>query len=440
MYQAELETMSRDELSALQSTRLSAAVRRAYDRVPFYRTRMDERGVAPEDIQSIADVWKLPFLTKKDFRAEYPFGLFSAPRSDIVRFHASSGTKGKPTLVGYTKADLAVWSDLMARALVTAGASPADTIHVAYGYGLFTGGLGFHAGVERLGATVIPASGGQTARQAMLLQDLRPEGLVCTPSYAMAIADAIRDSGADPSQLGLRYGIFGAEPWTDAIRSNLEKTFHIKACDVYGLSELMGPGVSIECQEAQNGLHIAEDHFFAEVINVDTGEPAAPMEGGELVLTALTKEGMSVVRYRTGDMVYLDVRPCVCGRTHARMSRVLGRLDDMLIIRGVNVFPSEIERVVVAREELSSHYVIYVDKQEHLDVLEVHVEVQPEYGSLAGQVVTGLVAEHRAPGLAADVAQELRDVLGLGIGVRLVPPGTLPRSEGKAVRLVDRRK
>ncbi|MFX4301704.1 phenylacetate--CoA ligase family protein [Alicyclobacillus tolerans] len=436
MFEPQVESMSRDELADLQSRRLRQLVQRAYEKVPFYRRKMESRGLVPQDIRSIADIRYLPTLQKSDMREQYPFGLFSAEREEIARFHASSGTKGKPTLVGYTAHDLQVFANLLARSLVTAGATPQDTIHVAYGYGLFTGGLGFHAGVEHLGATVVPASSGQTVRQVTLMQDLRPQGICCTPSYAMTLADVMLQHSIQPKSLGIRYGIFGAEPWSESMRKQIEDIYGLTACDVYGLSELMGPGVAIECFEEQNGLHLAEDHFYAEICHPDTGDPVPESEYGELVLTALSKEAMAIIRYRTGDITRLKSEPCSCGRTHRRMERLLGRRDDMLVVRGVNVYPSEIERVILECPELSAHYQIRRVYQGHLEQLEVHVEVAD---SSAASVELAAAASFKSDAFSRQVAEKLYNTLGIKVEVKICPPGTLPRSEGKAVRLVEER-
>jgi phenylacetate-CoA ligase len=436
MYQPEIETMSREELRRLQSERLVETVHRVYARVPFYRRLFDEHGVRPEDIRGVDDVVKLPFTRKKDFRDQYPFGLLAVDRREVVRVHGSSGTKGKPTLVAYTRRDIENWSECVARAIVTAGGRPGDIFHVIYGYGLFTGGLGFHYGAERLGMTVVPVSGGNTPRQITLIEDLRPRGIAGTPSYVLNIAETMRQMGKDPAAAGIEYGIFGAEPWSEEMRRTLERTLGLKAIDVYGLSEVIGPGVAIECIEAQDGLHVAEDHFLVEVVDPATGDPLPPGEVGELVFTSLTKEALPVIRYRTGDVASLIPERCCCGRTHWRMSRIKGRIDDMLIIRGVNVFPSELEAVVLTVPELAPHYQVVVDRVGTLDTITLLAEVTEAFAAGIG----GFHLEHEAvAGLTRRVAEQLRHALGVTTEVRLCPPGELPRSEGKAVRVIDRR-
>lgn len=436
MYQPELETMPREALRRLQSERLVETVQRVYERVPFYRRLFDHHGVKPEDIRSVDDVVKLPFTRKKDFREQYPFGMLAVDRTEVVRIHGSSGTKGKPTIVGYTRRDIENWSECVARAIVTAGGRPGDVFHVIYGYGLFTGGLGFHYGAERLGMTVVPVSGGNTPRQVTLIEDLRPRGIAGTPSYVLNIAETMRQMGKDPAASGVEYGIFGAEPWSEEMRRTLEQAFGLKAMDVYGLSEVMGPGVAIECIEAQEGLHVAEDHFLVEVIDPTTGHPLPPGATGELVFTSLTKEALPVIRYRTGDVASLIPEPCRCGRTHVRMSRIKGRIDDMLIIRGVNVFPSEMEAVVLNIEELAPHYQVVVDRVGTLDTITLLAEVTEAFAGAIGD----FHPEHEAVlRLTHRVAEALKHTLGVTTEVRLCRPGELPRSEGKAVRIIDKR-
>jgi phenylacetate-CoA ligase len=391
IFQPELETMPRADLERLQ------------------RERLRERfGVELEALT------EQPFRVKADLRDAYPFGLLRVPRDECVRIHASSGTRGKATIVAYTRNDLALWADCCARAIAAAGGGPGTLVHVAYGYGLFTGGLGFHYGAERIGCTVVPASSGNTPRQVQLLEDLGAEILCCTPSYALTIADHVEDVG----RLKLRAGLFGAEPWTERIRGAIEESLNLCALDVYGLSEIVGPGVAAECLEGLGGAHVNEDHFLVETIDPDTGEPVGDGETGELVFTTLTKEAMPLLRYRTGDLASVTREPCSCGRTFARMSRILGRTDDMLIIRGVNVFPSEIERVLLSVEGIAPHYQLVVDRRERLDELTVQVE--------------GSVDE-------APVREQLERALGLSARVEIVEPGTIPRSEGKALRVLDRR-
>lgn len=432
----EIETLPRHELEKLQVTRLKDTLERVYHSVPFYRQALDEARVTPDVITSMADLRRLPFTRKSDLRNHYPFGLLAVPMDQVVRFHASSGTKGKPTVVAYTKGDIARWSRVVARAVACAGGRPGDRFHNAYGYGLFTGGLGLHYGVEELGAAVIPVSGGNTPRQVRLIQDFSPRGIAGTPSYVLNIAEEMRQMGVNPRETSLEYGILGAEPWSEALRQEIEDTLAIKAMDIYGLSEVIGPGVAMECIEAQNGLHIAEDHFLPEIIDPETAEPLPYGETGELVFTSLTKEAFPVIRYRTGDIASLNPEPCVCGRTLVRMSRIKGRLDDMLIIRGVNVFPTEIEYVLLQIPEVAPYYQVVVEHVGVLDSLEVHCEVTPEY---FGQVGTVQAGHPQADGLRNQVLNRLKSDLGISVGVHIHPPGTLARSEGKAVRIVDRR-
>lgn len=430
------ETASRSDLEALQLDRLKKTVQHMYDHVPFYRQEMEKAQVKPSDITSLEDLVRLPFMKKHHLRDNYPFGLIAVPLDQVVRFHASSGTRGKPTVVAYTKGDIERWSRVVARAIACAGGRPGDRFHNAYGYGLFTGGLGLHYGIEELGAAVIPVSGGNTPRQVLVIQDFTPRGISGTPSYVLNIADEMRKMGLDPRKTSLEYGILGAEPWSEALRQEIEEALAIKAMDIYGLSEVIGPGVAMECIEAQNGLHIAEDHFLPEIVDPKTGLPLPYGETGELVFTSLTKEAFPVVRYRTGDIASLNPEPCICGRTLVRMSRIKGRLDDMLIIRGVNVFPTEIEYVLLQVNEIAPHYQVVVDHQGALDTLEVHCEVTPEYFAEVGS----LEADHaRSNALRQKVLHMLRSELGISVGVHVHKPGVLPRSEGKAVRIVDKR-
>ncbi len=432
MFDREAETMPRARLDALQAERLRATVARVAATVPFYHERFADAGVDAAAITAPADVARLPFTRKGDLRDNYPFGLFAVPRERIVRLHASSGTKGKPTVVGYTAADIALWAACCARALACAGVRPGDVVHNAYGYGLFTGGLGLHYGAEALGATVVPASGGNTPRQLLLLQDFAARALCCTPSYALNIAGALAQAGLDRTALALEVGVFGAEPWTAELRRRLETSLGIAALDIYGLSEVMGPGVAMECAEGREGLHIWEDHFLPEVVDPASGEPLPDGRFGELVLTTLTKEAMPVIRYRTGDLTALHAEPCACGRTHRRMARLVGRTDDMLIVRGVNVFPSEIERVLLAVPELAPHYQVTVDRRQALDTLEVEVEVTDEQRALLDDL-------DRLATLRGAVNTALDQALGISTDVVLHPPDTLPRSEGKAQRVFDKR-
>jgi phenylacetate-CoA ligase len=424
------ETLPREELKALQLNRLKAVVDRVYHLVPFYRRRLDQTGVKAEDIHTLDDLERLPFTTKQDIRDNYPFGLFSVPMDQVVRIHASSGTTGKPTPVAYTQRDLITWSELIARTLAAGGVHRGDIVHVAYGYGLFTGGLGFHYGVERLGAAVIPVSGGQTRRQIMLLQDFAPTVICCTPSFALYLAEVGREMGMDFAETKLKVGFFGAEPWSEAMRQEIEARLHLDALDIYGLSEIIGPGVAIECVEAKEGLHLFEDHFLAEIIDPLTLEPVLPGETGELVITTITKEAMPLLRYRTRDITSLNYAPCRCGRTVARMHRVMGRDDDMLIIRGVNVFPSQIEAVLMEVPGVAPHYQLFVDREGPLDTMEVQVEVDE-------RVFSDEVKELQ--NLAQLIERQIKDYLTVSVKVRLVEPRTIPRSEGKAQRVVDRR-
>jgi len=432
IWNAPAETMPRDDLAALQASRLQALVRRVDERVPFYRQAFEQAGVRPDHIRTLDDIRRLPWTRKTDLRDHYPFGLFAVPRDQVVRLHASSGTTGKPTVVGYTRADLQVWAEVCARCLAASGGRPGDVFHNAYGYGLFTGGLGMHYGAELMGMTVVPVSGGNTERQLLLIQDFQPRVIACTPSYMLTLAEAALARGLDPRRLPLRFAVLGAEPWTEAMRRQIERLLPVRAVNIYGLSEVIGPGVSNECVEAQQGSHIFEDHFLVEVVDPRSGEPLRPGEVGELVFTTLTKEALPVLRYRTGDLASLDPSPCRCGRTHTRMSLVVGRTDDMLIIRGINVFPSQVESVVVQFSELSPHYQLRITRERTLDDLEVRIEADPSRDGGAG-------ADGGAA-LEARVAERLRGVVGIHIRVRVVPPGTLPRSEGgKLRRLVDER-
>ncbi|WP_243546537.1 phenylacetate--CoA ligase family protein [Pseudodesulfovibrio tunisiensis] len=430
IYDEQNETMPREELEALQLKRLQALCERVYANVPFYRKKFDEKGIKPSDIRSLNDLKRLPFTQKQDLRDQYPFGLFAVSRDQIVRIHSSSGTTGKATVVGYTRRDIQTWGQLMARSFMAAGATSRDMIHNAYGYGLFTGGLGVHYGAEALGAAVVPVSGGGTRRQVMLLKDFGPEVICCTPSYALFLAETAEEAGIDPQQLPLRVGIFGAEPWTEEMRRDIEKRLGIKALDIYGLSEIMGPGVAIECEAAQDGLHIQEDHFLAEVINPETGEPLPPGEPGELVFTTLTKEGIPLIRYRTRDLTILNTTPCKCGRTTARMHRIMGRSDDMLIIRGVNVFPSQIESILLETDGLSPHYQLIVNRIGNLDTLEVQVEINE--GVFSDEI-------KNLQRLETKVMKNIKEFLGVTAKVKLVEPKGIERSVGKAKRIIDKR-
>ncbi|ABO51388.1 phenylacetate-CoA ligase [Desulforamulus reducens MI-1] len=423
------ETMSREQLAEIQLKRLKSLVERVYTYVPFYRQAFQEKGITLGDIRSLSDLKYLPFTTKKDLRDTYPFGLFAVPRSEIVRMHASSGTTGKPIVVGYTKKDLETWSDLVARCITMVGGTKEDVVQNSYGYGLFTGGLGIHYGTERLGATIVPISGGNTARQIMLMQDFGTTILTCTPSYALYLADEIHAAGIDLKNLRLKAGIFGAEPWSNNMRDQLEEKLGIRAHDIYGLSEVLGPGVAIECAY-KNGLHICEDHFIPEIIDPVTEEPLPYGERGELVFTTLTKEGFPVIRYRTRDISALYPEKCACGRTHLRMERITGRTDDMLIIRGVNVFPTQIESVLLEFGETEPHYLLVVDRKASMDDLEIHVELSSKMFS---DKIAGLEVLERK------LRSRILSVLGISAKIKLVEPKSLPRSEGKAKRVIDKR-
>ncbi len=426
----EKECMSRDNLEKLQIRRLKETVYRSYAFVPACRAKMDDAGIKPDDIGCLDDLKLLPFTTKQEMRDNYPFGLFAMPMSEVVRIHASSGTTGKPSVVGYTRRDVDNWADLMARALTSAGANKRSVIQNAYGYGLFTGGLGVHYGAERLGASVIPVSGGNTQRQILLMQDFGTTHLTCTPSYALFIAEVMAEMGVDPADLKLQAGIFGAEPWSENMRVEVENKLRIKAYDIYGLSEIMGPGVAIECP-ARTGLHIAEDHFLVEVIDPVTEEVLPEGSLGELVITTLTKEAIPMIRYRTRDLTTVSSTECPCGRTHIRMQKVLGRSDDMLIVRGVNVFPSAIETILLSIPGVEPHYMIVLERRDNLDQMEVQVEVSEDIFS--DEI-------RKLEDLNRRIAKELESNLMIAVKVRLVEPKSIPRSEGKAVRVKDNRK
>ena len=428
-WQKEIETASRDQITAWQNERLCNTVEHVYKNVELYRRRMDEAGVKPGDIKTIEDITKLPFTCKQDLRDTYPYGMFAVPMSEVVRLHASSGTTGKQIVVGYTKEDLEIWEDICARQLVAAGATKEDKIHISYGYGLFTGGLGLHGGAQRLGATAIPVSSGNTARQITILQDFGSDFLCCTPSYAMYIAETMENEGIDTSRLPLRGGIFGAEPWTEEMRREIERKLNIKAYDIYGLTETMGPGVAYECSE-QHGMHVNEDHVIIEIINPETGEHMPDGEQGEIVFSCITKKAFPLLRYRTRDIGVITHEKCSCGRTFVRMSKPMGRTDDMLIIRGVNVFPSQIETVLL-NMGYSPNYQIVVDRVNNLDTIEVLVEMTEEAFS---DVLTELSTKERA------LSENIKSLLGVAAKVRLVSPKSIKRSEGKAVRVIDNRK
>lgn len=425
-----IECMDRDSLRKIQSLRLKKIVEHVYHNTPFYRKKMQEMDVTPDDINDIDDIVKLPFTTKYDLRDNYPFGLCAVPMSQIVRVHASSGTTGKPTVVGYTRKDLSSWTECLARCFTAYGAGSSDIFQIAYGYGLFTGGLGAHYGAEHIGASVIPMSSGNTEKQITLLNDFGATVLCCTPSYALFIADAIKDSGINLDSMKLKIGVFGAEPWTENMRREIEEKLGIKAYDIYGLSEVAGPGVGYECQ-CQNGTHLNEDHFYPEIIDPLTLLPVKPGKTGELVFTHLTKEGMPLLRYRTKDLTTLHYDTCKCGRTLVRMDRILGRSDDMLIIRGVNVFPTQIESVILELPEFEPHYLLTVDRVNNTDKMELKVEVRPDYYS--DEI-------NKMLGLRKKLTSRLQSVLGIGVDVKLVEPRSIERSVGKAKRVIDNRK
>ena len=423
------ECMSRDLMHDLQGKRLQKLVKKVYHSTPFYRKKMQEMDIAPGDIRTIEDIVKLPFTTKQDLRDNYPCGMFAVPNSEIVRIHASSGTTGNPTIVGYTRNDLEIWQECMARCLAAYGLTSNDTLSISYGYGLFTGGLGAHYGAEFLGATVIPASTGNTEKHVKLIRDLGITGIASTPSYALYLAETIEKMGIDVKDLKLRIGAFGAEPWTENMRREIESRLHINAYNVYGLSEVMGPGVAYEC-ECKNGSHISEDHFYPEIISPDTLENLPAGQKGELVFTTLTKEGMPLLRYRTKDLCSIMEGECQCGRTNVRISRIMGRSDDMLIIRGINVFPSQVESVILDMQEFEPHYQLIVDRVNNLDTLQVLVEVRKEY--LSDEISRMLALKKR-------LADKLKSVLTVGAEVKLVEPNTIARSDGKSKRVIDKR-
>jgi phenylacetate-CoA ligase len=420
-----IEIASRDEIAALQLARLSATLRHAYERVPHYKAAFDETGVHPDDLRDLADLARFPFTTKDDLRRHYPFGMFAVPRAEVARIHASSGTTGRPTVVGYTRRDLEVWAEVCARSIRASGGRPGDIVHVVYGYGLFTGGLGAHYGAERLGCTVVPMSGGMTERQVQLIGDFRPDVIMVTPSYLLAIADEFERQGLDPGTSSLRIGICGAEPWTEAMRREIERRFDIDALDIYGLSEVIGPGVANECIETKDGLHVWEDHFYPEVIDPATGEVVADGERSELVFTTLTKEAMPVIRYRTRDLTRLLPGTA---RTMRRMEKITGRSDDMLIVRGVNLFPTQIEELILADPRLAPHYVLELRRAKRLDDLKVVVEAKPEAADADTRMTAG-----------DELTQHIKSRIGVTTEVAVVEPGKIERSLGKAKRVVDLR-
>jgi len=430
IWNEKIECASRNEMDAIQSEALIKTVQRIYHNIPSYRTKMQEKGLVPGDIKSVEDLSKLPFTNKSDLRDGYPFGMFSVPMSEIVRVHASSGTTGKPTVVGYTRNDLQMWSEVVTRALCMAGVHKNDIVQVAYGYGLFTGGLGLHYGTENLGATVIPISGGNTKKQIQLMQDFGTSVIACTPSYALFLAEVMQDNGIDPESLNLRVGIFGAEPWSENMRREIESKLKLKAIDIYGLSEVVGPGVSCECEE-QAGMHVNEDHFIPEIIDPETLEPVSKGEMGELVFSTVTKEGIPILRYRTRDLTRLVYDKCSCGRTLVRMEKCTGRSDDMLIIRGVNVFPSQIESVLLDMSETEPHYLLIVEREGTLDILKLLVEVQEQFFS-------DEIRELEA--LRKKITGNIQSTLGISVEVKLVEPKTIERTAGKAKRVIDNRK
>jgi len=424
------ETMPREDLESIMLRRLKATVDRVYANVPFYRRQFEENNIAPNDIQSLEDLKRIPFTTKEDLRDNYPYGMFAMPMENVVRIHASSGTTGQPTVVGYTARDVNTWAELMARSLAAGGATREDIIHNAYGYGLFTGGLGIHYGAEKLGASVIPVSGGNTKRQIVIMKDFGPTILTATPSYALHLGEVADEMGVSFADLKFKFGIFGAEPWSERMREEIEQKLNITAVDIYGLSEVIGPGVAIECYEAKQGLHIFEDHFIPEIIDPLSGEVLPYGETGELVFTTITKEAFPVIRYRTRDITSLNPEPCICGRTHIRMNRVSGRTDDMLIIRGVNVFPSQIESVLMEMEGVEPHYQLVIEREGKLDNLTVLVEVGE---GLFSDEVKHLQNREKK------IAKNIKEYLGVSANVKLVEPKAIARSEGKAVRVIDKR-
>jgi phenylacetate-CoA ligase len=430
IFNMDFETMPREALKAIQLSRLKTTLERVNATVPFYQEIFKKAGIAPGDINSLEDLQHLPFTTKQDLRDNYPYGMFAVPMENVVRIHASSGTTGSPTVVGYTKRDIETWSELMARCLAAGGATSRDIVHNAYGYGLFTGGLGVHYGVERLGASVIPVSGGNTKRQIIIMKDFKPTILTGTPSYILHLAEVAEEMGVSFKDLSFKAGIFGAEPWSETMRQEIESKLGLKAIDIYGLSEIMGPGVSIECIQAQDGLHIFEDNFIPEIIDPVTEKVLPYGETGELVFTSITKEAFPIIRYRTRDITSLNPEPCICGRTHVRMKKVSGRTDDMLIIRGVNVFPSQIESVLMKRKNIAPHYQLVVDRSGNLDTLTVKVEVSDEIFSDAIKNLQTMEAQ---------ISHDIKEYLGVSAKVKLVEPKTIERSQGKAVRVIDNR-
>ncbi|WP_319502516.1 phenylacetate--CoA ligase [uncultured Draconibacterium sp.] len=430
IWNEKIECASRDEMASVQSERLKQTVQRIYHNIPSYRAKMQEIGMLPGDVRSVEDLKNLPFTNKTDLRDNYPFGMFTVPMSEIVRVHASSGTTGKPTVVGYTRNDLSMWAEVVTRSLCMSGVTRNDIVQVAYGYGLFTGGLGLHYGTENLGATVIPISGGNTKKQIQLMQDFGSTVIACTPSYALFLAEVMQEMGIDPEELKLRVGIFGAEPWSESMRKEIEAKLKLKAIDIYGLSEVIGPGVSCEC-EHQVGMHVNEDHFIPEILDTETLQPVEPGEVGELVFSTITKEGIPILRYRTRDLTRLIYDKCECGRTLVRMEKCKGRSDDMLIIRGVNVFPSQIESVLLEMSETEPHYLLIVEREGTLDVLKLMVEVQEQFFSDEVRELEKLKKK---------ITHNIQSTLGISVDVKLVEPKTIERTAGKAKRVIDNRK
>lgn len=430
IWNEEYETLPREALEALQAKRLKSLVERVSATVPFYKELFEKHNVSSDDINSIEDIQKLPFTVKQDMRDNYPYGLFAVPKEQVVRIHASSGTTGQPTVVGYTRRDIQTWSELMARTFNAAGVEKGDILQNAFGYGLFTGGLGAHYGAELLGASVIPISGGNSKKQMMIMNDFGTTAFCCTPSYALNLYEHACEMGIDVKKLPLKVGVFGAEPWTNEMREEIEEKWGIDAIDIYGLSEVIGPGVAFECVEAKNGMHINEDHFIVETINPDTGKQVPFGEKGELVFTTITKEGIPLIRYRTRDITRIIKEPCVCGRTFVRMEKVMGRSDDMLIIRGVNVFPSQIEAILIDTKGVMPHYQLIVDRVDNMDILEVLVEINEDFFS---DEIKQLQA------LEKSIVKDIKDVIGVSVKVKLVEPKSIARSEGKAQRVIDKR-
>jgi phenylacetate-CoA ligase len=444
MYYNELETLPRDKLRELQDTQLRQIIGYVYERVPFYQEQFKKLGIQPGDIRSVEDLPGLPFTRKQDLKDHYPFGMLAVPREQTIRVHASSGTTGKATVVCYTRNDIDIFSEVMARSFIAAGARPGMLLHNAYGYGLFTGGLGTHYGAEKLGMTVVPVSGGMTQRQITLILDLKPEVICCTPSYAQTLGEEFKKMGITPQDLSLKYALLGAEPWTETIRANVDANLGVRSTNLYGLSEIIGPGVSQECIEGRAGSHIWEDHFYPEVVDANTGEPLPDGQEGVLIFTHLTREAMPLLRYWTGDITYLTHEPCACGRTHVRMGSIRGRADDMLIIRGANLYPTQIEEVLKSIPEVVPHYQVVVKREGTLDDVEVKVEVAEDVFREITQEAWSediLEADHQMRNLRDSIQSEIKGIIGLNMKVTLMVPGTIPRSEGgKLRRVVDLRK